>query len=139
MPSSRRTTASSASASSATAAARRACGLFGRCRHGWCAKGCWFRGCGTRKGIFDLPTNEALAAWERKNDIFGWGFLGGETLAALQRPIMDLHFDTFRRILMERVADSAAILEDGSVSSGAKPATYRDAGGKEQRGAESDR
>ncbi len=38
------------------------------------------------QGIFDLPTNEALAAWERKNDIFGWGFLGGETLAALQRP-----------------------------------------------------
>ena len=84
------------------------------------------------QGIFDLATNEALAAWERKNDIFGWGFLGGETLAALQRPIMDLHFDTFRRILMERVADSAAILEDGSVSNGAKPATYRDAGGSEQ-------
>jgi hypothetical protein len=84
------------------------------------------------QGIFDLATNEALAAWERKNNIFGWGFLGGETLAALQRPVMELHFDTFRRILMERVADSAAILEDGSVGGGAKPATYRDVAGQEQ-------
>ena len=82
-------------------------------------------------GHFDLPTNQALAAWERKNDIFGWGFLGGETLAALQRPPMDLHFDTFRRVLMERIADAAGILEDGSVSGGKQPATYKDAGGKD--------
>jgi hypothetical protein len=81
------------------------------------------------EGHFDLATNEALAAWERKNNIFGWGFLGGETLAALQRPPLDLHFDTFRRILMERVADAAGILEDGSVSGGAKPATYKDTAG----------
>ena len=83
------------------------------------------------QGIFDLPTNQALAAWERKNDIFGWGFLGGETSAALQRPPMELHFDTFRRILMERIADGAAILEDGSVSGSGKRPTYKDASGKE--------
>jgi hypothetical protein len=83
------------------------------------------------EGQFDLATNEALAAWERKNDIFGWGFLGGETLAALQRPLLDLHLDTFRRILMEHVADAAGIIEDGSVSSGPKPATYKDAAGVE--------
>jgi hypothetical protein len=83
------------------------------------------------EGQFDLATNEALAAWERKNNIFGWGFLGGETLAALQRPPLDLHLDTFRRILMERVVDAAGIIEDGSVSGGAKPATYKDAAGIE--------
>jgi hypothetical protein len=82
-------------------------------------------------GLFDLATNQALAAWERKNDIFGWGFLGGETLAALQRPQMELHFETFRRILMERIADAAGILEDGSVAGGKKPATYKDVAGKE--------
>jgi hypothetical protein len=82
-------------------------------------------------GLFDLATNQALAAWERKNDIFGWGFLGGETLAALQRPQMALHLDTFRRVLMERIADAAGILEDGSVAGGKKPATYKDAAGKE--------
>jgi len=83
-------------------------------------------------GHFDLPTNEALAAWERKNDIYGWGFLGGETLAALLRPPLELHLDTFRRILRERIADSAAILEDGSVSGGKSPAKYKDASGEER-------
>jgi hypothetical protein len=82
-------------------------------------------------GLFDLATNQALAAWERKNDIFGWGFLGGETLAALQRPPMDLHFDTFRRVVMERMADSVGILEDGSTSGGPNPATYKQADGTE--------
>jgi hypothetical protein len=82
-------------------------------------------------GIFDLATNQALAAWERKNDIFGWGFLGGETTAALQRPQMDLHFDTFRRIVMERIAEGAAILEDGSASGAKQPAVFKDADGTE--------
>ncbi|MBN2575988.1 MAG: L,D-transpeptidase, partial [Deltaproteobacteria bacterium] len=82
-------------------------------------------------GLFDWATNQALAAWERKNDISGWGFLGGETLEALQRSPMQLHFDTFRRILMAHVADAAAILEDGSVSGRRRPATYKDADGKE--------
>jgi hypothetical protein len=84
-------------------------------------------------GYFDLATNQALAAWERKNDIFGWGFLGGETLAALQRPQMDLHWDTFRRIVMERIADSASILEDGSASAAKQGAVYKDAEGKERK------
>ena len=82
-------------------------------------------------GLFDLGTNQALAAWERKNDIFGWGFLGGETLSALQRPQMELHFDTFRRILMERIADAAGIVEDGSAAGGKKPTVYKDAAGNE--------
>ena len=84
------------------------------------------------RGLFDLATNEALAAWERKNDIFGWGFLAGETLAALQRPQMDLHLETFRRILTEHIADAAGILEDGSASLGRGNATFKDAGGQEQ-------
>ncbi len=81
-------------------------------------------------GTFDLPTHEALAEWEQKNDIFGWGILGGETLTALLRPPMDLHLETFKRIVTERVADGAGIIEDGSVGRGSKnPPTYRDAQG----------
>ncbi len=81
-------------------------------------------------GAFDLRTHHALAEFERKNDIFGWGFLSGETQRALLRSPMTLHLDTFRRILAERVADAAGLLEDGSVSKGANPATYRDAAGE---------
>jgi hypothetical protein len=81
-------------------------------------------------GMFDLLTHEALAEWEKKNDIFGWGFLGGETMANLLRPPLELHFETFKRILAERIADAAGIVEDGSTARGRKPATYRDAAGE---------
>jgi hypothetical protein len=66
-------------------------------------------------GVFDLPTHEALARWERKNDLFGWGFLTGETLQWLGREPLALHFETFRRILTERLSDTAGIIEDGTV------------------------
>ena len=78
---------------------------------------------------FDLATHQALARFERKNDIFGWGFLSGETKEALQRPASELHFETFKRILAERVADAAGILEDGSVARGGDPPTYVDEAG----------
>jgi len=83
------------------------------------------------EGQFDLATNEGLAAWERKNNIFGWGFSVLRPWWLCKRPPLDLHFDTFRRILMERVADAAGIIEDGSVSGPDKPATYKDAAGVE--------
>lgn len=81
-------------------------------------------------GSFDLATHRALAEFERKNDIFGWGFVSGETRKALVRSPMELHLDTFRRILAERVADAAGIVEEGSVSKGERPATYTDAAGE---------
>src|SRR6185295_19306588 len=79
-------------------------------------------------GMFDLATHEALAAWERKNDIFGWAYLGGETAAALTRPLLDLDFDTFQRVLAERLADAAGIVEDGSTAGWKRPPTYLPAG-----------
>ncbi len=85
------------------------------------------------EGVFDLATHEALAAWERKNDIFSWGILGGETLALLQRPAAELHLQTFRRIITERVVDAAGIIEDESLASGGGAPTYRNAEGKPER------
>ena len=80
----------------------------------------------TTPGSFDLPTHEALAAWERRNDIFGWGMLGGETQAVLLCPTLELDYETFRRVLAERVADAAGIVEDGST----RDSTYQDAAGQ---------
>ena len=54
-------------------------------------------------GVYDLPSHEALANWERKHDIFGWGFLGGETLGMLLRPPRPLALEAFKRLLAERV------------------------------------
>jgi len=85
-------------------------------------------------GSYDLPTHEALATWERRHDIFGWGLLGGETLGMLLAPPRSLLLDDFRRALAERVADAAGIVEDGSVNQARKknPPTWRDADGKAQ-------
>jgi hypothetical protein len=85
----------------------------------------------TTTGMYDLPSHEALATWERKHDVFGWGFLGGETQAMLLRPARALSLEAFRRVLAERVADAAGIVEDGSINALRKknPPTWRDTAG----------
>jgi len=82
-------------------------------------------------GTYDLPSHEALATWERKHDIFGWGFVGGETLGMLLRPTRALSLEAFKRVLAERLADAAGIVEDGSVSliKRKTPITWRDSAG----------
>ena len=82
-------------------------------------------------GQYDLPTHEALATWERENDIFGWGMLGGETLGALLEQTRGLLLEDFRRVVAERLADAAGIVEDGSINQARRknPPTYRDARG----------
>lgn len=84
------------------------------------------------EGVFDLITHEALAEFERKNDIFSWGILGGETLAALARSPLELHLETFKRIVTERIVDSASIIEDESVAQLGKLARYKDQEGQER-------
>jgi hypothetical protein len=81
-------------------------------------------------GVFDLATHRALAEFERENDIFGWGFVSGDTKEALLRSSLERQFETFRRILAERIADAAGIVEDGSVSKGAEAASYANEAGE---------
>jgi hypothetical protein len=85
-------------------------------------------------GMYDLQSHEALAVWERKNDVFGWGFLGGETLGMLLQPPRGLLLDAFKRTLAERVADAAGIIEDGSINLAMKkkPPMWKDSTGKLQ-------
>jgi hypothetical protein len=84
------------------------------------------------EGQYDLPTHEALATWERRHDIFGWGMLGGETLGALLEPNRALLLDDFQRAVAERVADAAGIVEDGSINQARRknPPTYKDEKGE---------
>jgi len=85
-------------------------------------------------GMYDLQSHEALALWERKHDIFGWGFLGGETLGMLLQPTRALSLEAFKRVLAERVADAAGIVEDGSINALRRknPPTWRDSAGATQ-------
>ena len=67
-------------------------------------------------GMYDLQSHEALATWERKNDVFGWGFLGGETLGMLLQPTRRCSSTRSSARWPSGVADAAGIVEDGSIN-----------------------
>jgi hypothetical protein len=68
-------------------------------------------------GAMDWPTHEALAEFERRHRIYGWGFLGRETLEMLRRTPMEGEQEAVVRVLTERAMHAAGVLEDGSVDS----------------------
>ena len=85
-------------------------------------------------GGLDWKTHQALLAFEHKCRIFGWGFFGKDTLAALTKTPEERLFDAFVRVLQERLIDAAGIIEDGSVNdpeTGEAP-TYKDTDGTEK-------
>ncbi len=85
------------------------------------------------RGGLDWPTHEALAEFERRHRVYGWGFLGGETLVRLRHTPMELERQAVVRILTERAMHALGVLEDGSApgpSEGASP-TFRGADGVE--------
>jgi hypothetical protein len=67
-------------------------------------------------GGLDWPTHEALAEFERRHRVYGWGFLGRETLEMLRRSPMEGDQEAVVRVLTERAMHAAGVLEDGSVT-----------------------
>jgi hypothetical protein len=67
-----------------------------------------------RRMRFDHDTHRALARFERKHMLYGWGQLYGKTLRTLARPPLENNFATFKRVITERVVHSLGIIEDGS-------------------------
>ncbi|NOY92638.1 MAG: hypothetical protein GXP55_15730 [Deltaproteobacteria bacterium] len=65
---------------------------------------------------FDWVTHQALAEFERKSRIYGWGFLGPDTRAALVRTPPELEREAVIRVLTERAMHAAGVIEDGSMS-----------------------
>lgn len=86
----------------------------------------YFEGKGEHiRGALDWSTHEALAEFERRHRVYGWGFIGRETLVRLRQPSLDLERDAVVRVLTERAIHSLGVLEDGSApSAGDGPATY---------------
>ncbi|MCB9593131.1 MAG: hypothetical protein H6719_10395 [Sandaracinaceae bacterium] len=72
-------------------------------------------------GGLDWPTHEALAEFERRHRLFGWGFIGNDTLERLRMSPLELERQAVIRILTERAVHSLGVLEDGS----AEGSTYR--------------
>jgi hypothetical protein len=66
-------------------------------------------------GALDWTTHEALAEFERRHRVLGWGFIGQGTLAMLRRPPMEGEQEAVIRVLTERAMHAAGVIEDGSV------------------------
>jgi hypothetical protein len=80
------------------------------------------------EGGLDWPTHEALAEFERRHRIFGWGYIGRDTLGMLRRTPMELEQEAVIRVLTERAMHAAGVIEDGSVGD----RSYVDADGRER-------
>lgn len=77
-------------------------------------------------GLFDWLTHEALAEFERRHRVYGWGFIGSDTLAVLQKTPLETEQEAVIRVLTERAMHAAKVIEDGSTSTLRKgePRTY---------------
>jgi len=87
----------------------------------------YFEGKGDHvEGGLDWSTHEALAEFERRHRVYGWGFIGRETLERLRQSPMELEREAVIRVLTERAMHSFGVLEDGSVET-----TYENRAGEE--------
>jgi hypothetical protein len=84
-------------------------------------------------GLFDWRTHEALAEFERRHRVYGWGFIGDDTLAVLQTSPQDTEREAVIRVLTERAMHAAEVVEDGSTSTlrDGEPRTYKAEDGRE--------
>jgi hypothetical protein len=92
-------------------------------------------------GAFDWATSDALALFERKHRVFGWGVLSHDSVEALKQPPLEGERQAVLRVLTERAMHAGGFLEDGSpawspAAAGAnprpdKPRTFLGADGKE--------
>ena len=84
-------------------------------------------------GLFDWRTHEALAEFERRHRVYGWGFIGNDTLAVLQETPQETEREAVIRMLTERAMHAAEVIEDGSTSflRDGEPRTYKAEDGRE--------
>src|SRR5205085_5538351 len=84
-------------------------------------------------GVLDWATHEGLAELEKRNRVFSWGFIGKDSLVPLRMLPMDNDREGLLRVLVERAAQAAGVIEDGSTATLANgaPRVWRDVAGVE--------
>lgn len=83
-------------------------------------------------GEFDSSTSHALAQFEKKHAIMGWGHFTKDNIEALARTQDDSSHRRLLRIVEERVTSAAGVVEDGSAAKWKPKFRYKDAKGDEQ-------
>jgi hypothetical protein len=66
-------------------------------------------------GVYDDAMRLAVRRFQQKNMIYEANYLRSKTMDALARPPLANDYAAFMRVLRERVADAAGVVEDGSV------------------------
>lgn len=82
-------------------------------------------------GVYDSPTTHALANFERKHDIMGWGHFKKDNLAMLGLTADQAVHQRLLRVIEERVVMSTGVVEDGSAARWKKDFRWKDAQGNE--------
>lgn len=82
-------------------------------------------------GVFDTATTHALAAFEKKHAIKGWGHFTQDNLAALALSQQESMHRRLLRVVEERTVSGASILEDGSAARWKPKFRWTDSAGKE--------
>ncbi|MBK7829906.1 hypothetical protein [Nannocystis sp.] len=82
-------------------------------------------------GVFDSATTHALAAFEKKHAIKGWGHFTPDNLAALARSQAESMHGRMLRVIEERTVSGASILEDGSAAKWKPKFRWTDSQGQE--------
>lgn len=85
------------------------------------------------RGALDYVTHDALAEFERRHRVYGWGFLGRSTVEMLRHGTRDVEREAVLRVLTERAMHAAGVIEDGSRSfvREDEPRTFRGADGEQ--------
>jgi hypothetical protein len=84
-------------------------------------------------GDFDGATTHALANFEKKHDVMGWGHFTVDNLAVLALSPREAVHARLVRVLTERVVSAAGIVEDGSARDWKPDFVYTDAEGQEHK------
>ncbi len=82
-------------------------------------------------GVFDSATTHALAAFEKKHAIKGWGHFTQDNLAALALSQAESMHGRLLRVVEERTVSGAGILEDGSAAKWKPKFRWTDSQGQE--------
>ncbi|HGG56648.1 MAG TPA: hypothetical protein ENK31_02500, partial [Nannocystis exedens] len=82
-----------------------------------------------KPGVFDNATTHALANFEKKHAVMGWGHFTNDNLPVLGLTQEETVHARLRRVLTERTASAVGILEDGSAAQWRPDFRWKDAEG----------
>ncbi len=82
-------------------------------------------------GVFDNATTHALAAFEKKHAIKGWGHFTADNMAVFGMPTAVSMHQRLLRVIEERTTSAASILEDGSAAQWKPKFRWKDREGQE--------